>query len=162
MLLQALDDERVGRYIGGPDVSTLEALLERIDHLRHGPPAGRQEVWLNYAVLLDGTVIGRVEATVHDGIAEIAYVVGPRWWGLGYGSTATRMLLDELRTRGISEFWATVAPGNDASVGVLRHLGFGQVPPPFRVPLLSYDEGDWVFRHVDPSEDPHVASHLSP
>ncbi len=151
MLFHALDDERVGRFSGGPDVSTLEALLERIEHLRQGPPAGRQELWLNYAVLLGGTVIGRVEATVHHGIAEIAYVLGPRWWGRGYGSAATAVLLDDLRTNGISDFWATVAPGNHASVGVLRHLGFQHVEPPVGQPLMSYDDGDWVFRRVDGS-----------
>ena len=35
-LFAALDDERVGRYIGGPDVTTIEALHERIDFLAAG------------------------------------------------------------------------------------------------------------------------------
>jgi len=143
-LFAALDDPRVGAHIGGPDVSTLPALRERIARLRAGPPATSGEVWANWAVLSDGTVIGRIEATLHGGIAEIAYVFGPRWWGRGYATEATRWLLDELRRQGVQACWATVAPENEASVRLLRRLGFVEVEPR-GVSLLSYDDGDLTF-----------------
>ena len=87
-LFEALDDERVGRYLGGPDVPNVEATVARIESVNAGPGPGWDEQWLNWAVLLDGTVIGRVEATLrHDtsqpGVAEVAYVFGPPLVGQG-------------------------------------------------------------------------------
>ena len=143
-LFEALRDERVGRYIGGPDVTTLEALRDRIARLGEGPPATRDEVWLNFAVLLDGRVIGRIEATLHTGIAEIAYVFGPTWWGHGYATEATSWLLRHLAERGVGVVWATVTPGNDASIGLLERLGFVRAEPMAHRQLLSFDNGDLV------------------
>jgi RimJ/RimL family protein N-acetyltransferase len=143
-LFEALDDPLVGRYIGGPDVSTLEDLQARIERLLAGPTDPRAETWRNWVVRLEGTVIGRVEATLHDGIAEIGYVFGPRWWGQGYASEAVTWLLEELRGDGVPEAWATVDPDNEPSVRLLRRVGFEEAGPG-TVPLHSYVAGDRVF-----------------
>jgi len=143
-LFQALCDERVGRYIGGPDVTTLEALRDRITHLSTSPPDNRDEIWLNFAVLCAGKVIGRIEATLHGGIAEIAYVFGPAWWGHGYATEAVSWLLSHLAERGVSLVWATVTPGNETSVRLLGRLGFVSTQPPTQRRLLSYEDGDHV------------------
>ncbi|MBM3688350.1 MAG: GNAT family N-acetyltransferase [Actinobacteria bacterium] len=149
MLFAALDDPRVGHFIGGPDVTTLEALRARIDRVTDGPPPESGQTWLNFAVLLGPTVIGRVEATVHEGIAEIAYLIGPRWWGCGYGAAATSLLLDNLAVTGVTDYWATTMPDNLASVGVLVHLGFSEVETRDAPLLHSYDDGDRVFHRRD-------------
>lgn len=143
-LYAALSDERVGRYLGGPDVESLDWLRDRIRRLIAGAPAGSGQEWWNAVVLLDGVVIGRVEATLHDGDAEVAYVLGPRWWRQGYASEAAAWLLEELRAAGVARAWATVLPGNAGSRGVLRRLGFVEVDPPRAPALLSYDDGDLV------------------
>ncbi|MEM9607827.1 MAG: GNAT family N-acetyltransferase [Actinomycetota bacterium] len=143
-LLAALDDERVGRFIGGPDVTTLDALIERIEHLRAGPLDTEQR-WINHAVTFDGSVVGRIEATVHDGIAEVAYVFGPRWWGRGLATEAFTWLVDGLAAEGVDEAWAAVTPGNDAYVGMLLRTGFSEVGNGPSAGLLSYDDGDRVF-----------------
>lgn len=145
-LLAALSVERVGRFIGGPDVTTLDALTRRIERLQQGPDR-ENERWINFAVLLGPTVVGRLEATVHDDIAEIAYVFGPRWWGHGYATEATSWLTTTLEAEGVQECWATVAPGNDASSNLLRRLSFVSVDVPPPVALLSYDVGDLAFLH---------------
>ena len=63
-------------------------------------------------------IVGRVEATLYDGRpgeAEVAYVFGPRWWGRGLATEATRWMLDHLHHRyGVSTCWATVDPANSA------------------------------------------------
>lgn len=144
-LFEALDDPRVGTFIGGPDVTTLDALRERIRLLGEGAPSGSGETWLNWAVIADGVVVGRLEATLHDGFAEIAYVFGPRWWGRGHATVGVRWMLDALRTSwGISEWWATVDPRNTASAGVLGRCGFVEAEQP-AVGLHSFDDGDLVF-----------------
>jgi RimJ/RimL family protein N-acetyltransferase len=142
-LFAALDEPLVGRYIGGPDVTTLAELRARIDRLRAGS-GNDAETWLNWVVLLDGTVIGRVEATLHDGIAEVGYVLGPRWWGRGLGSEAVRWLLSALHERAVPEVWASVDPANEASIRLLLRLGFEETEPG-AVRVLSYVPRDRVF-----------------
>jgi RimJ/RimL family protein N-acetyltransferase len=149
----ALDDPRVGEHIGGPDVTTVEALVERIARLRAGPPPGRgDERWMNYAVLLrhDATVIGRLEATAHDTWAEIAYVFGPSWWGAGLATEAVTSFVEHL---GPIELWATVDPANERSQRLLERVGFTRVDE-WRADLASYDPGDLVFvRRPDAARD---------
>ncbi len=149
-LFEAVDDERVGRYLGGPDVTTVEATVARIESVNAGPGPDWDEQWLNWAVLLAGTVIGRVEATLrHDtsqpGVAEVAYVFGPRWWGNGYAAESTAWMIGHLvEVHGAQQYWATVDPRNTASVNLLARLGFTMTDLP-EFGLESFDEGDLVF-----------------
>lgn len=146
-LFAALDDERVGRYLGGPAVTTLDALTERIAALLRGAPPELGEEWLNWVVKLAGTIIGRIEATVIDERVEIAYVFGPRWWGHGYAAEATTWMMQHLRTaRDVTEFWATVEPANRASRALLERLEFEQQPADAATRLSSYDPGDLIYR----------------
>lgn len=152
-LCAALADESVGRYIGGPDVTTVEAMVERITYVTTTDASEWGERWLNWVVRL-GTepgrpLIGRIEATVHIGRdpvpAEIAYVFDPDRSGHGYATEATAWMLDHLRAEhGVADAYATVDPQNLASIGLLERLGFERcdLPPGG---LGSYDEGDAVF-----------------
>jgi len=152
-LFEALDDPEVGRYIGGPDVTTVEALRDRIAFITAGPGPGRDdERWLNVAVRAEGRVIGRLEATLHEGWAEVAWVFGPAWWGRGYATEGAAWLLAHLRDDdGITEAWATVDPANGRSVRLIGRLGFREQVPPFRRRPASYDDGDLVFaRDLEP------------
>ena len=129
-LFGALNDELVGRFLDGPDVTTLEALEQKIIRVTSEAPPERNEEWRNFAVLLNGRVIGRLEATLHHSVAEVAYVFGPAWWGHGYATEATAWLLRYIREAGMSEAWATIAPANTASDRLLARLGFAPGNPP--------------------------------
>lgn len=144
-LVAALDHPDVGRFIGGPDVTTESALVDRIGRLREGPGDDRDEQWCNWVVLADDAVVGRVEATVHHGIAEVAYVFDPRHGGRGLATEAVRWMIAELAAHGIDECWAAVVPENTASVRLLERLGFTQAAPS-DTPLFSFDPGDLTFR----------------
>lgn len=152
-LFDALNHEEIGLFIGGPDVTTLEELEDRIQHLQRGPKGDSGQRWFNFAVLLESVVIGRVEATAHNGIVEIAYLINPSMWGQGLGTAATKLLLSELRLQGEHNFWATTVPGNLASAKVLEKLGFTEIESIYAPALLSYDEGDRVFNLKDKSLD---------
>ena len=150
-LVAALDDARVGRFIGGPDVTSVEATRTRIERVNEGPPDRPTERWINFAVVLEvdreqPIVIGRIEATTYDGEwAEIAYLLGPRWWGHGYATEATSWLADHLReARGIGELWAAIHPDNAASIHLVERLGFIRTDVPTRE-LGSFDHGDLVY-----------------
>jgi len=144
-LVDALDDARVGEYIGGPDVSTVAALHERIDLLAQGP--GRPgETWWNFVAIrsVDGALVGRLEATVYGEWAEIAYVFDPDQWGRGYATEGTQWLIDHLAENGVHELWAAVQPENVRSVRLLQRLGFLTMNRPGRQ-MGSFDAGDLVF-----------------
>lgn len=146
-LFAALDDERVGRYIGGADVTTIDALHERIDRVTAGPSGRPHEHWVNVVVrrVDDDVVVGRLEATVIHRRAEIAYVFGPRWWGRGYATEATAWLIGHLTERfELDEIGAAIHPDNAASQRLVERVGLIRIDPP-TPPLTSYDDGDLVF-----------------
>jgi RimJ/RimL family protein N-acetyltransferase len=144
-LFAALDDPAVHRYLPQPEVTTLAAVRARIEHLVAGPPRP-DERWWNFAVLLraEPTLIGRVEATTYGDWGEIAYVLGPRWWGAGFATEATRWLVEHLAAHGVTELWAAVHPANSSSQRLLHRVGFAAAAAPQR-PLASFDPGDLVF-----------------
>lgn len=146
-LVAALDHADVGAFIGGPDVTTVEAQLERIAFLARGPADPLHERWLNFVVRRadDRRVLGRLEATVYGDWAEIAYVFDPRVWGQGYASEGLRWLIDHLSSgEGVSEVWAAIHADNIRSIRLVGRVGFVVQPQPRRVPE-SYDPGDLVF-----------------
>jgi len=148
-LFAALDDLRVGTHIGGPDVTTLEALERRIAALLSAAPDG--EEWRNWVVRHDGIIVGRLEATLHDDIAEVAYVFGPAWWGRGFATEGARWMVDHL-DGDVSQQWATVLPANGPSIALLQRLGFDAADAESApVPLMSYDDGDLVFARLRPA-----------
>ena len=149
-LFEALDHPAVGAYLGGPDVTTLEALRARITRLLAGPATeDRASSWLNAVVrvpALGGRVVGRLEATVYPGWAEVAWVLGPDHWGRGYGTEGGRWLVGVLAgDYGVTDLWATVDPRNARSTALLRRLGFSEQPVPAQRMPESYEPGDLVF-----------------
>ena len=160
-LVAALDHPAVGEFIGGPDVTTVDASLERIAYLAAGPgPEWPDEVWWNFVVRRadSGTVIGRVEATTYGVWGEVAYLFDPRSWGAGYATEAMHWLIEFARGVGAHELWAAVHPLNDRSLRLLSRLGFEAMPTPPSRPLGSYDEGDVVFRLNTEQRDAHTVS----
>lgn len=157
-LVAALADEAVGRYIGGPAVTTVEAMHERIDQLHAGPgPDWPDEHWWNFVVRRtdDGVIIGRCEATTYGERhewGEVAYLFDPVVWGHGYATEAMQWTLDFLRELGAADLWAAVLPENTRSIALLMRLGFeASAMPPAR-PVGSYDDGDLVFVSFAPPE----------
>lgn len=146
-LHSALDHPEVGRFLGGPDVTTVIALRDRIGRLLAGPgPEDSASAWLNFVVRRNGQVIGRLEATVYDDWAEVAWVFGTPFWGQGYGREAAAWLVKYLESQSkLTELWATVDPGNLASIAILHRLGFLDATDAALRRPASYEPGDRVF-----------------
>jgi RimJ/RimL family protein N-acetyltransferase len=120
-----------------------------------GPVAEtNDERWLNYLVReSSGDMVGRLEATIHHGIAEVAFLLGRRFWGRNFGFTGLNWLHDEVfRSHAISDFWATTTRDHLRSQRLLARCGYDQAELP-ATPLFSYNSGDIVFRkHFEPNK----------
>ena len=87
-------------FTGGSPPS-LEELRERYRLQAAGrSPDGSQE-WLNWIVRLsdDGRAIGFVQATIVNGRADIAWLIGVPWQGHGFATEAARALVGWLEAR---------------------------------------------------------------
>ena len=148
-LADALLNEDVYRYIGG--LPSREKFYRATSIALSGPPAERVgEFWVNYGVreAMSGQLIGRIEATVHNSIAEVAFLFHPTSWGKGYGTESLLWLHGVLYSRSdVESLWATTVPANARSNSLLRRCGYIAVSPDDAPKLYTYDVGDLVFRH---------------
>ncbi|HMM87156.1 MAG: GNAT family N-acetyltransferase [Gammaproteobacteria bacterium] len=148
-LAAVLRHEAVYEHIGG-EVPSLDDFVLGLGRALAGPPPSRpRERWLNY-LLCDahtGRMVGRLEATVVPGRAEVAFLVDPALWGRGYARAGLAWLHDEVvRVAGVVEFWATTVPANTRCQALLRRSGYAEVAPASAPALASYEPGDLVFR----------------
>jgi [ribosomal protein S5]-alanine N-acetyltransferase len=149
-LASALTDPRVNAYFGSDWPNSLADVERHFARVSEGAGNRRPaQIWINHAVRLGqgGVHIGRIEATIQRDFAEVAYVFGKDFWGQGYATEATRWLqADCVARHNVKRFWATVSPQNQLSVRVLSRLGYVRSPKSEWPMLLSYDEGDLVYR----------------
>jgi RimJ/RimL family protein N-acetyltransferase len=128
-LAAVLRHPAVYEHIGG--VPSLEHFVLDRERALNGPPrTDAQEHWLNYLVRERGSgqMLGRLEATVHDGLAEVAFLFGPAHWGRGFALEALTWLHEELERRfHLTGFWATTVPANTRCQSLLLRSGYSQV-----------------------------------
>ncbi len=129
------------------DAAELHALLWSPDAnagTDHGPAAGLPEVqarirrwerrrspdgaevWLNWTLRQkhDQSIVGRMQATVTECQADIAWVIGPRLRNQGYATEAGRCIAGWLLVFfKIGEVRATIHPDNTASQRVATNIG---------------------------------------
>ena len=152
-LFAALSDPRVYAHIDAAPPRDAGALRASLARMVGGPPADRAgEAWWNFAVRLAGSgeAIGRLEATIVDDRAEIAYLFGPDHWGYGYAAEAVGWLHGRIAERtGATTVWATTRPGNARSARLLGRLGY--VRADSWPALTSYDPGDVVYSRPIPT-----------
>jgi RimJ/RimL family protein N-acetyltransferase len=77
-----------------------------------------------FAVIAGDELVGMIGVLGVDEPVEIGYWIGRIHWGRGYATAAIRLLIGEMRSRGISHFIAEVFPDNTASMRVLEKNGF--------------------------------------
>lgn len=145
----------VYEHIGGVP-SLEEFVLDREIALKGPSSVARDERWLNFLVREreSNQVLGRLEATLHDSIAEVAFLFSPKHWGKGFATEALNWLhINVEETYSVTSFWATTVPANARCQALLRRAGYQQVERAAEL-LYSYDEGDLVF-HFHSAHDGH-------
>jgi len=147
-LAAVLHGEAVYEYIGGmPTRSDFELWLRQ--SIAGPPTVATGETWINFTVRMveTGQIIGRLEANVHDQLAEVAFLYSPRFWGRGHASKGLLWLHDHLcQYESVRSLWATTHPKNQRSASLLRRCGYMPASSQELPVLYSYEEGDLVFR----------------
>lgn len=140
--------EHIDDEVPSPEVFKLG--LERA--LAGPPPDRAEQTWLNYLVreAASGEMLGRLEATVHDGLAEVAFLFGPAHWGRGYVHEGLAWLHGEVTrrcggARFRAEFWATTVEANVRCQALLERSGYARVTGALPR-LASWAPGDWAYR----------------
>lgn len=93
--------------------------------LLHDDPANAD--WLMNAVVAEGVIVGNAgfKGAPVDGQVELGYRISPAHRRRGLAVVAVTLLLDRARHEPLVErVIARIAPGNDASVGVITKAGF--------------------------------------
>ncbi|MEU9036150.1 GNAT family N-acetyltransferase [Streptomyces sp. NPDC048352] len=115
-----LSDPGLHAFTGGAP-ETVEALRARYERWQAGSPDPAVS-WCNWVVRLreEGCLVGTVQATVGDGVAEVSWVVGTPWQGRGIATEAASGLVARLRPRTVV---AHVHPDHRASAAVAAAAG---------------------------------------
>ncbi|MGW5673556.1 GNAT family N-acetyltransferase [Streptomyces sp. NPDC003860] len=122
-MAEVLGDRRLYGFIGGEPDGT-DQLRARYERMTAGSPRPA-EVWLNWVVRLEdeGCLVGTVQATVVDGTAEVAWLIGVPWQGRGIAREAARALVDRLAEGPVTTLIAHIHPEHHASAAVARAAG---------------------------------------
>jgi RimJ/RimL family protein N-acetyltransferase len=119
------------------------------------PWLGRGIIWShpNGRRQLIGTV-GFHNAPDETGRVEIGYRIEPAFRRRGIATECVRALLAWAETQGVHRFRASVAPGNVASLAIIRSFGFHQVG----VQMDEIDGEELVFHLHRPSGEANAAA----
>ncbi|GAB3160609.1 GNAT family N-acetyltransferase [Micromonospora sonneratiae] len=124
----------VARFLGAPHLplTAPEGAIELVQnwHRRNATFGSGYGIWaiqLRETGQIVGTVLlkplpGRDERTLTDDI-EVGWHLHPDCWGHGYATEAARGAVERGFARGLTEIYAVVSPGNEASMAVARRLG---------------------------------------
>jgi RimJ/RimL family protein N-acetyltransferase len=130
LLFGPLSDAAIYEFIPQNPPCSEEALAERFAKLAVGRSLDGKQIWLNFAVRLVSSAeyIGRVEATIEEAGADIAYLLNPRYWGQGYAQESVRALFEHLAiVHQVRVARAATDTRNDRSAALLKRLGFAFV-----------------------------------
>lgn len=132
-----------------PEVPSIEDFTIGLERAIAGPQvSGIDERWLNFLVReSSGLMVGRLEATVHHDLVEVAFLFGSQYWGRGFASAGLQWLHNELaNATGITDFLATTTHENLRSQKLLQRCGYKSANLPAS-PLYSYELGDLIFHY---------------
>ena len=121
-----LADPELYAFTGGSP-PTRQELRARYERWIAGSPDPAVS-WCNWVIELRSPrcLAGTVQATIStadDPVAEIAWVVGRPWQGLGIATESARALIAWLRQQSVKTVIAHIHPGNQASAAVASACG---------------------------------------
>jgi len=127
-MFAGLQDEAVFQWISMKRPASVETLRADYQRLESRLSPDGSEAWLAWVVIepVHAGVIGQIDVCI-DGqsvCTNFGYYFFPAFWGCGYASEATTVVVQHLLALGIGRMVATVTAGNIASERVLEKAGF--------------------------------------
>jgi len=125
-MVEVLADPALYEFTGGESPG-LDELQVRYAKQTEGHSADLSQWWLNWVVIQrkSGIPVGFVQATVeNDGsalVADLAWLISPRWQGQGMASEGAEAMVTWLRSNGVHRFTAHIHPDHQASMKVARY-----------------------------------------
>lgn len=120
---EILSNPRFEHFPGVP-----ETLEEEIAFLRQNAKKRRGKREFNYAILLDGSVIGAIGLVVNQRaphVGEIGYFVDEEHWGRGFTAEAVRLVEGiGFGTLKLHRIEILMSPHNTASIRVAEKCGY--------------------------------------
>ncbi|MGZ5294185.1 MAG: GNAT family N-acetyltransferase [Actinomycetota bacterium] len=125
-LFPVLADTELGRFTGEDPPDDVEALRGRFAFWSSRRSPDDDELWLNWVVRRreDGRAVGHLQATVGQGDAAIAWVIGTAYQRRGFATEAGRALAGWLHNAlGIPVVNGCIHPDNVASQTAAARIG---------------------------------------
>ena len=125
-LFDVLEDPELGRFTDETPPADVEVLRDRFAFWSARRSPDGSELWLNWVVRRreDGRAVGHVQATVGDGDAAIAWVVGATFQRQGIATEAGTALMAWLHaTLDVSVVRGMIHPDHVASQTVAERIG---------------------------------------
>ena len=144
-----------GQLVADPEVLRAMVTFPNPFTRRHARQRIRQShVWLrrnqgwSLGVRWNGQLVGQAQMVClghRRRVGEVAYWIAPQFQGNGLGRLAMRLLIEGVRCHWpLERLEATVMPGNEASIGLLKSLGFAFVEQA-EVPFNLEDAPWWAW-----------------
>ena len=145
-LFPVLKDPAIGRFTGETPPADVEAVRAGFAAWEARRSPDGDELWLNWVVRRrdDTRAVGYVQATVGEGDAAIAWVVGTAYQRQGFATEAGHALIAWLRdTLGVPLIVGSIHPDNIASQTAAHRIGLR--------PTDRQHEGEVVWEYVPPT-----------
>lgn len=125
-MYQLLRDANLYSFTDDHPPATAQALADRYERLETRRSPDGNQWWLNWVIKKAETdeLIGYVQATVAEGVADIAWVVGVKYQSSGYATMATKLMVSQLVSTGCQSFSCHIKPWHHASNRVAQKVGF--------------------------------------
>jgi len=132
-LFHVLNDSLLHRFTGGEPLS-LDELRARVERQCVGESPDGRDGWLNWVVRERASerLVGTVQATLpgrgEGRIAELAWVIGTAYQGIGFGKEAATTVAAWLRSQGVVRLRAHIHRDHYASMAVAGAAGLEETP----------------------------------
>ena len=124
-MFTVLLDDNLYKYTGGSPPQSIADIERWLIALESRKSPEGDELWLTWLIFVaeSDLAIGYVQATVGKSKADIAWLVGSQWQGIGYASEAATTLTSWLVTSDVADISAHIHPKHIASQLVAKAAG---------------------------------------
>ena len=141
-----LKDADLYLFTDGRPPASAQELAKRFEKLQCRTSPDGKQWWLNWVIkkVESKELVGYVQATVNDGMADVAWVIGRKHQRNGYATKATELMVAQLIRMGCSSFTCHIKAEHIASNRVAQKVGFSETG--------TVEKGEMTWKMITASE----------